>query len=122
MRMNRLRRPAVTLIELLVVISIVLLISGLAYLAMPNLQSRRMVDAADRLTGWLLISKMQAKRDGRPTGVRFVQDSAGNFTILQYIQAPDDFFIAGSTCQALSTSPTTVQFAGLTDGTGGTPY
>src|SRR3954451_20186943 len=73
MRINRhLRRPAVTLIELMVVVSITLLIAGLAYMAMPNLQSRRMVDAADRLTGWLLVAKMQAKRDNRPTGIRLV--------------------------------------------------
>lgn len=92
---RRLRRPALTLMELLVTISITLLILSLAYLAMPNLQSRRMVDAADRLTGWLLIAKQTAKSSGLATGVRLVVSPGGYCTTLQYVQEQADYSPVG---------------------------
>ncbi len=98
-------RRAFTLIELLVVMGIILLIATLGYLTFPNISSRTMVDAANRVQGWLLAAKQMAKRDGRPTGVRLIvsnlpidnildtqQPPAKVFaTKMQFVQQPDDF-------------------------------
>lgn len=67
------RRRAITLIELMVVIAIVALISTLGYMSFPSMSSRSIVDAADRVQGWFLAAKQQAKRDNRPTGIRLIR-------------------------------------------------
>jgi hypothetical protein len=46
---------------------------------------------ADQLSGWLLIMRQQAKRDGQPKGVRFIVDpNTLTATQVQYIEQPDD--------------------------------
>lgn len=118
------RRQAFTLIELLVVMSIVALIGTLGYMFFPSMSSRTMVDAANRVQGWLLAAKQQAKRDNRPTGIRFLVSAAATVqtpmssgalvpsndsvvNTLRYIQQPDDFVgPAGSVCSCAGNSVT----------------
>lgn len=108
-------RLGFTLIELLVVITIISLIAALGYLFFPSFSSRTMVDAADRVQGVLLLTKQQARRDGRPTGVRLVVTSGTFVNTLQMIQQPDDFTPAGGTCLSAGTPSVTFQLpAGTT--------
>jgi prepilin-type N-terminal cleavage/methylation domain-containing protein len=106
------RRRGFTLIELLVVLGIILLIVALGYFVFPRYADRKMQYAADRLQGWLLNAKMQAKRDGRPTGLRIQFNSTNTATSLVYIQQPDDFTPLNSTCSGPVN--TTVTFLPLT--------
>lgn len=66
------QRRGFTLIELLVVMAIVALIGTLGFLFFPSMSSRTVVDAGDRVQGWCLAAKQQAKRDNRPTGIRLI--------------------------------------------------
>jgi prepilin-type N-terminal cleavage/methylation domain-containing protein len=104
-----LRRPAFTLVELLVVVALIVLLAALVVAVSQSglLGSQKVVSAADRASGWLLIAKQRALRDRAPRGVRFlltpVQDpllnppSSGDpnyqsyymATEAQYIEAPD---------------------------------
>jgi len=99
-------RSAFTLIELLVVMSIMILLAALAVAFIPNVaEAERTARGADRLQGWLLIARQQAKRDGVPTGIRLnpgtLYPNTGSpnpqyITDLQYIQKPGDFYQPGS--------------------------
>jgi len=84
------RQEAFTLIELLVVIGILTLLAALTAVYFANFapgdSGQR---SADQMSGWLLIARQQARRDGVPTGVRFVM-SGTTATGIQYIQQPDD--------------------------------
>jgi len=105
----RQKRRAFTLTELLIVMTIISIIAALGYMFFPSFSNRTMVDAADRLQGWLLIAKQQARRDNRQTGLRLVVGTSPYVTTLQYIQQPDDFVgPAGSVCSC--TGNTTVNF------------
>jgi prepilin-type N-terminal cleavage/methylation domain-containing protein len=96
----RSRRGGFTLIELLVVISILAILATLTALFFPSFNnSRKVASGADQLSGWLLISKQRARRDGVPTGLRFYvgktapsgQPAGTQFcNTLVYIQQPDD--------------------------------
>jgi prepilin-type N-terminal cleavage/methylation domain-containing protein len=84
-------RRAFTLIELLVVIGILAFLAALTALFFPRFQERQQVEnGANNLSGWLLMAKQMARRDGIPTGLRFTV-SNNACTQLQYIQQPDDF-------------------------------
>ncbi len=83
-------RRGMTLIELLVVVAIILTVISLGYLALPSYSDRKVIYAADRIQAWLLGAKMQAKREGKATGVR-IAVSNNIATSLTYIQQPDDF-------------------------------
>ncbi len=92
------RRPrsGYTLVELLVVMALIVLLSALAATVASSglIGSQKVVSAADRASGWLLISKQRAMRDGAPRGVRFLGklDSTGSyveFTEAQYVEAPE---------------------------------
>ncbi|MGL6095447.1 MAG: prepilin-type N-terminal cleavage/methylation domain-containing protein, partial [Fimbriiglobus sp.] len=67
------RRPGFTLVELLVAISIAILLAALAagLINSGAFGSQRVISSADRVSGWLLIAKQRAQRDGQPRGVRF---------------------------------------------------
>src|SRR5262245_51947415 len=100
------RRRGVTLIELLVVLGIIGFLAVLGYLVLPDLfKNFQRTRGTDTLSQWLLVAKQQAKRDGVPTGVRFLDPNnptinpvaAGfnpaniKFTQVQYIQQPDPY-------------------------------
>jgi prepilin-type N-terminal cleavage/methylation domain-containing protein len=102
-------RPAFTLIELMVVVGLILLLAGLAAAFYPDIAtSNRASTGASSLQGWLLIAKQRAKRDGLPTGIRFIPGESGGFsfcTQMVYIQQPADFAVGR--CTATS-SPNTI--------------
>ncbi len=88
MQPNRSRRQAFTLIELLVVITIIVILAGLTAVYFPRFQDQER--GADLVQGWLLGAKMQAKRDGVPTGLRL--NLTGNIvTTVSYIKQPDNY-------------------------------
>lgn len=86
-------RRGYTLVELLVVMSLMILLAALAvgvsYSGMVG--SQKVISGADRASGWLLIAKQRALRDGAPRGVRFFQNAkdANSITEAQYIEQPD---------------------------------
>lgn len=81
-RTLRSARAAFTLVELLVVMSLVVVLAGLTVAVAESgaFGSQKVVSAADRASGWLLIAKQRALRDGRPRGVRFLLTPANNLT------------------------------------------
>lgn len=89
------RRAGFTLVELLVVIALIIVLAALtaAVVQTGMLTSQKVVSAADRASGWLLIAKQRALRDGAPRGVRFLMtDAGGGFfrvTEAQYIESPE---------------------------------
>lgn len=107
------RRVAFTLIELLVVmaIMIVLLAITAAVAFSGAFNSQKVVHASDRASGWLLIAKNRAKRDGVPRGVRFLRDPANltQVTEAQYIEAPEQW--APNPNQELNPSGPRIMFA-----------
>jgi prepilin-type N-terminal cleavage/methylation domain-containing protein len=108
------RRRGMTLVELLVVITIILILSAIAVMAIPSVQDRNMQNGANQLQGWLLIAKQRAKRDGLPTGLRIMFDpTTKQATQCFYIQQPNDYDVPGTTCTGVGNN--TVTFAnGLT--------
>lgn len=93
------RRRGFTLIELIVVLVILATLAALTALYFPRYQDKELVArGAGDVSGWLLIAKQRAKRDGLPTGLRFVVGSDPTINGGQpcareviYIQQPDDF-------------------------------
>jgi Tfp pilus assembly protein FimT len=63
-----------TLIELLVAIGLGILLAAMTVgVANSNMaESYKIVGAADRVSGWLIIAKSKAQREGAPRGVRFI--------------------------------------------------
>lgn len=93
------RRPAYTLVELLVAIGLLIIIIALTT-AIANsgaFGSQRVVSAADRVSGWLLIAKNRAVRDNAPRGLRFMitpststfQTRVGHVQEMMYIEQPE---------------------------------
>lgn len=91
MRTSARGRPAFTLIELLVVISIMAALLALSAFAVSALApSFRTSNGADLVQGWTLSSRQMARRDGVPTGVRFLVDGDNICRRVQYVRQPDD--------------------------------
>ena len=94
---NRPARPGYTLVEILVVMSLIILLAALALGVSQTgmFGSQKVISAGDRASGWLLIAKQRAMRDGLPRGVRFFNTSGGAtgnvnaFTDAAYIEVPD---------------------------------
>ena len=111
-RPNRRRRRALTLVELLVTIALITVVATLGYFALGTFAGpSNVANGVDRLSGWLLIAKQRAKRDGVPTGIRISTDATGQiYSVVQYIQQPDAF--ANGRCTATTTSMATFAFTG----------
>lgn len=88
-RVRPARRGGFTLVELLVAIALAILLLSLVVgvTSSGTLGSYRTVRSADRVSGWLLIAKARAIRDGQPRGVRFFKTGAF-YTEAQYIEVP----------------------------------
>jgi prepilin-type N-terminal cleavage/methylation domain-containing protein len=115
--MTRTLRTGFTLVELLVVMSLVVVLAGLTVAVAESgaFGSQKVVSAADRASGWLLIAKQRALRDQRPRGVRFLLSpgNGGSPTLnppggnsdpsyyvcreAQYIEIPDAWAPGGGT-------------------------
>ena len=96
MQVHRSCRSAFTLIELLTVIAIIAVLAALTAIFFPNFQDTELVNrGADQLQNWLLSAKMQAKRDGLPTGLFLKPGGPATlpFTVptAAYIQQPNPF-------------------------------
>ncbi len=97
------RRRGFTLIELIVVVALIGILATMLFFSFPSFSGQNTVSsAADRIVGALLIARQRAKRDGRVTGLRVSQDATGAWTVLQYVQQPDDFVIANLPTDLLS--------------------
>jgi prepilin-type N-terminal cleavage/methylation domain-containing protein len=117
-------RRGFTLIELLVVVGIIVLLTVLGYFLLPPLASDyNRVRSLDLISECLLSAKMRAKRDGLPTGVRLIVDTASpvgppaQYWVrqLQYIQQPEPLTansvatgITGVITGATATTPITI--------------
>ncbi len=93
------RRSAFTLVELLVVMTLIVVLIAIGAAMMPSKHDRAVNFAASRVQGWLLIAKQRARRDGLPTGLRLRVDADGKVRSLEYVQQPEDFSAAYTTCQ-----------------------
>jgi len=115
------RRAGMTLVELVVVMAVIAVLATLTALYFPRFQEGENVNrGADLLQGWLLIAKQQARRDGRPTGIRFLFDPTAGVTTgsseplptgtkivseIAYIQQPANFAQGVYTGRKGSSSP-----------------
>ena len=94
---NRPARPGYTLVEILVVMTLIILLAALALgISQTGMfGSQKVISAGDRASGWLLIAKQRALRDGAPRGVRFFNTAGGilgnvnAFTEAVYIENPE---------------------------------
>ncbi len=95
MRLHTIRRdrPGFTLIELLVVMGLILLLVGITLSISYSglIDNYKTVGAGDRASGWLLIQKSRATREGAPRGVRFLFDGNKLCREAQYIEVPDPY-------------------------------
>ena len=88
-------RAGFTLIELLVVIGLILLLVGISVSISYSglIDSHKTVGAGDRASGWLIIARSKAQREGAPRGVRFIRDVTNPSLIkeAQYLEVPDPY-------------------------------
>jgi len=98
------RRAGFTLIELLVVMAVIVTLSSIALVVVPNVLSQdRTTDGATMVRQQLMIAKARATRDNAPRGIRFVvgadpTNPAKNpalCTELQHVEQPDPIIPAG---------------------------
>lgn len=88
-------RHGFTLIELLVAMSIAILLAALAVGVVYStgaVGSQRVVAAADKVSGWLMVAKQRAIRDGNVQGVRFFLNG-DRCSEAQYIEKPAQPFV-----------------------------
>src|SRR5262245_60524806 len=89
------KRTGFTLIELLVVMGILMFLFGLGIAILPGIyQKWETVKGAEMVQGALARARQEARRSGRPTGVRFTT-SGGQVNVLKLIQQPIDARGAG---------------------------
>jgi prepilin-type N-terminal cleavage/methylation domain-containing protein len=95
----RLARAAFTLIELLVVVALIVVIAAIGIFTIPLFQSQQKAGQnASQIVAWLGDAKVQALKQQRPTGIRFVVDTTDPgyptsqfIRELYYVQTPDDY-------------------------------
>jgi prepilin-type N-terminal cleavage/methylation domain-containing protein len=91
MRLRNHSRAALTLIELLVVIFIMGVLIAITALAVSALApSFKTSNGADLAAGWCVGARQMARRDGVPTGVRFLVGADNMCREAQYVRQPDD--------------------------------
>ena len=85
-------RAGFTLIELLVVIALILLLVGITVSISYSglIDSHKTVGAGDRASGWLIIARSKAQREGAPRGVRFIINGT-QIKEAQYLEVPDPY-------------------------------
>ena len=85
-------RAGFTLIELLVVIGLILLLVGISVSISYSglIDSHKTVGAGDRASGWLIIARSKAQREGAPRGVRFIINGT-QIKEAQYLEVPDPY-------------------------------
>lgn len=95
LRRTTARRGAFTLVELLVAVSVIIVLTSLAVLVIPDIMDQdRTTDGASLTRQWLMIAKARAARDQQPRGVRFIVDPNKPATQIllateiQYTEAP----------------------------------
>ncbi len=116
MSSQRLVRIGFTLVELLTVVGIIAVLLTLTAIFFPSFNSQSVVaSGADTTAGALLVAKMRAKRDGKPTGLRLTVNSSNQCTQLTVIQQPDDFAV-GRYTGPQTTGSTVANFAPLPSG------
>jgi prepilin-type N-terminal cleavage/methylation domain-containing protein len=108
-------RPGFTLVELLVVIAIICVLVTVGYMTLPSLAGDyNRTRGIDALSEWLLTSKMRAKRDGLPTGIRLTGWNSANNCCSQvtYVQQPDALTSGNwANCSCTSIAAGTATFA-----------
>lgn len=115
-------RRAFTLVEMLVVLALMLVLAVIAIAFVPRIQEKAAASrGASQLQSWLLIARQWAKRDNRPTGIRFQPDAQGFCRDLQYVQQSDPFYVPNSWLATPATTPAGVTYGlkgFITTGTG----
>ncbi|MCZ2343292.1 MAG: type II secretion system GspH family protein [Bacteroidales bacterium] len=84
------RRTGFTLVELMVAMSIAIILAGMTVglvYSTGAATSQKVVGAADKVSGWLMVAKNRAVRDGNAQGVRFFING-NTITEAQYIEKP----------------------------------
>jgi prepilin-type N-terminal cleavage/methylation domain-containing protein len=99
LRTPRRSRAGFTLIELLVVMGLILLLVGITLSISYSglIDNYKTVGAGDRASGWLLIQKSRATREGAPRGVRFFFDGNQQCKEAQYIEVPEPYIARNAT-------------------------
>lgn len=105
-------RPGFTLIEMLVVLGIILFVFGLSVAFLVTVyQKKDAPNGAQLVQNWLLSAKERAKRDMRPTGLRFIPNAQNHVQTIQFIQQPLDF--TGGKVAVNAGSLNTARFTGV---------
>jgi len=87
-------RAGFTLIELLVVIGLILVLVGITVSISYSglIDGHKTVGAGDRASGWLLIARSKAQREGAPRGVRFIINGT-QIKEAQYLEVPEPYVV-----------------------------
>jgi len=119
--LGRSRRRGFTLVEMLVVVAIIGILATLGLMFYPAVSDKqRVLTAVDQVSGQMLNAKMMAKRDGIPTGVRFLMNGSTSSEMV-YVQQPDPYAVGRITDISGSTLTFTgVNFQDLNQATGST--
>lgn len=94
MRPMPLSRPrrGFTLIELLVAMGIIIALSALALLVIPDSNANAsVVNASDQVTSWLVGARNRALRDKAPRGIHLIRDANNQIREIELVEQPDPF-------------------------------